>query len=102
MSEFAQAFIEKDPTIKGYLKQVDIEDIFKQRLGISYSRAQFNIIFSALEPNSEGAFNYKQLMELAMGLEEAQKFFQGAAMGGGKFGGALALTGNQPKFVMPV
>ena len=30
LSTFGQGFIEKDPTLRGYLRQIDIEDIFRK------------------------------------------------------------------------
>lgn len=81
------------------MKAADIESIFVS-LGYTFNRSQFGLIFSALDESQPQVYNYKQLLEIVLGHDDAQKFFAGAALGGGKFGGAIAM-GSQVKFVMP-
>ena len=55
------------------------------------------MIFGALDKNTTGEENYKQLLELLMGAEEAQRLFAAAQMG-------LRPTGPSQtvQFVMPL
>lgn len=51
------------------------------------TRTNLQTVCSVLDPNSRGELNYKQLFDLVMGADEAQKFFAGQAMQGTRFGG---------------
>lgn len=70
--------IDSDLNLKGYLPRSAIEATFKKAGLRDLKDQQTNVIFSALDKNSAGEENYKQLLELLMGPEEAQRVFSAA------------------------
>jgi len=52
-------------------------------MGYAFNRTQFDTVFSALDQAGPEVYNYKQLLELVLGHEEALRFFAGEALGGG-------------------
>ena len=94
LGSFAQSFTELDPTMRGYLSQAAITELFKKN-GYPFDRTQLGAIISALDSNASGEYNYKQLLELTLGADDTQKFFAGGAIGG------MQTQTQQLSFVMP-
>lgn len=76
---------------------MSVEEIFKAN-GYNCNAKQFMQFFSALDQNSRGELNYKQLLELVLGEEDALKFFSG----GGFTGTSRMRPQAQIQFVMPI
>lgn len=76
----------RDPSLKGYVRQEELENVLTKHFG-QLTRTNLQTVCSVLDPNSRGELNYKQLFDLVMGADEAQKFFAGQAMQGTRFGG---------------
>lgn len=90
--DFAAAFVDKDPSLRGYLPGSDIQQVFRA-LGYAFNRTQFDTVLSALDQAQPEVYNYKQLLELVLGHEEALRFFAGEALGAG--------TTKKVAFVLP-
>jgi Ca2+-binding EF-hand superfamily protein len=78
LQPFTNSLLESDLNFKGYLPRPTIEAIFRKAGLRDLKDQQFNLIFGALDKNTSGEENYKQLLELLIGADEAQRVFAAA------------------------
>lgn len=90
------SFLEKDFSHKFYLPRITIEEILKKN-DYKFSPKQFETFFSAVEKNSHGEYNYKNIFELLIGEDDARKLFTGGLVGSG----AVGRNTQNLNFIMP-